>query len=95
MSATSSTVRRPASGWPGTLPAGTGLAGLGGEKLASAQTVSFTTADGAWRTAQLIETDNAGDASSPQIAVDAGGNALAVWQQFDGTTNNIWSNRFD
>src|SRR5713226_5301863 len=48
----------------------------------------------AWGTAQLIETDNAGDAFYPQIAVDAGGNATAVWTQFDGTRNNIWANRF-
>jgi len=49
----------------------------------------------AWGTAQLIETDDAGEALRPQIAVDGSGNAIAVWQQFDGTRNNIWANRFD
>jgi len=50
---------------------------------------------GTWGTAALIETDNAGDANSPQIAFDASGNALAVWNQSDGTrTTNIWSNRY-
>jgi hypothetical protein len=39
----------------------------------------------AWGTAALIETDNASDASRPQIAVEASGHALAVWQQSDGT----------
>ena len=47
-----------------------------------------------WGTAALIETDNAGNASVPQIAIDANGNALAVWTQSDGTRYNIWSNRF-
>ena len=46
-------------------------------------------------TAERIETGNAGDAFSPQVAVDAKGNATAVWYQFDGTRLGIWSNRFD
>ena len=54
----------------------------------------FTAAAGSWGTAALIETDNFGDAFSPQIAFDAGGNALAVWEQSDGTRSNIWANRF-
>ena len=54
----------------------------------------FTAATSSWGTAALIETDNLGDASSPQIAFDASGNALAVWSQFDGTRPNIWANRF-
>ncbi len=48
----------------------------------------------AWGTAALIETDNAGPAYDPQIAFDANGNALAVWEQFDGTRSNIVANRF-
>ena len=52
-------------------------------------------AAGTWGTPALIETDDAGDASTPQIAVDANGNALAVWQQSDGTRNNIVANRFE
>ncbi len=47
-----------------------------------------------WGTAQLIETDNAGNASSPQIAVAPSGNAVVVWSQSDGTRSNIWSNRY-
>ena len=54
---------------------------------------SFTTRDGVWGTATLIETD-VGVAGSPQVAVDGSGNALAVWYQFDGTRNNIWANRY-
>ena len=47
-----------------------------------------------WGTAALLETDNAGDANEPQIAIGANGQALAVWYQSDGTRSNIWSNRF-
>lgn len=47
-----------------------------------------------WGTAVLIETDDAGAASSPQVAIDPQGNAIAVWQQSDGTRRNIWANRF-
>ena len=47
-----------------------------------------------WATAVLIETDDAGDAALPQVAVDGTGNAIAVWYQSDGTRNDILSNRF-
>jgi len=49
-----------------------------------------------WGTAELVETANAGDAGRsalPQIAFDGSGNALAVWEQPDGTRASIWSNR--
>jgi hypothetical protein len=49
---------------------------------------------GAWGTAALIETDNAGSAEGPQIAIDANGNALAVWAQSNGSVTSIWANRF-
>lgn len=52
------------------------------------------TAGSGWGTAQLIETDNAGYAIYPQIAIDGGGNAIAVWNQHDGTRSNIWANRY-
>jgi hypothetical protein len=42
----------------------------------------------------LIETDDAGSANSPQVAVDASGNAVAIWRQSDGARNNIWANHF-
>ena len=53
------------------------------------------TAGSGWGTAELIETDNAGGASDPQIATDIAGNALAVWSQYDGFRSNIWANRFE
>ncbi len=48
-----------------------------------------------WGSAELIETDNTGDALVPQIAFDSSGNAIAVWAQYDGTRDNIWANRFN
>jgi hypothetical protein len=53
----------------------------------------FTPAAG-WGVAELIETDDTGIAQGPQVALDPNGNAIAVWQQFDGTGDNIWANRF-
>ena len=48
-----------------------------------------------WGTAELIETDDAGDATLPQIAMDGTGAAVAVWRQNDGPRTNIRANRFD
>lgn len=47
-----------------------------------------------WGMATLIESEDTGPATDPQIAVDAAGNAMAVWQQHDGTRRNIWANRY-
>ncbi len=52
------------------------------------------TAGSGWGTAQLVETDNAGPASGPNLAFDSNGNALVVWHQSDGTRTNIWANRY-
>jgi hypothetical protein len=54
-----------------------------------------TTVNRAWGTHELIETDDAGDALDPQIAFDAIGNALAVWEQDARTRFNIWANRYE
>jgi hypothetical protein len=48
-----------------------------------------------WGVAEVIETNNAGNAIDPQIAVDVDGNALVVWQQSDGSARtDIWANRY-
>jgi len=47
-----------------------------------------------WGKAELIETDNTGSALNSRIAMDGSGNAIAVWQQNDGTRDNIWANRY-
>ncbi len=51
-------------------------------------------AGSSWGTAELIETDDAGPAWEPQVAMDTEGNAIAVWKHFDGTRYNIWANRY-
>ena len=48
-----------------------------------------------WEVAEKIVIEDLGSAGSPQVAFDQSGNALAVWQQSDGTRSNIWSNRFN
>ncbi len=48
-------------------------------------------ASSSWAIATVIATD----AQSPQVAIAASGNALAVWQRDDGTHSNIWANRYD
>jgi hypothetical protein len=48
-----------------------------------------------WVDPVLIETDDAGSAANPQIALDPSGNAIAVWGQHDGDRFNIWANRFE
>ena len=62
------------------------MAGCGGGGSSPAQRT--------WSIAALIETDNTGDAGTPQIAFDSSGNAMAVWTQSDGTRANIWANRY-
>jgi hypothetical protein len=47
-----------------------------------------------WSVPQLIERDNAGHAGDPRVAMDSGGDAIAVWHQSDGTRANIWANRY-
>ena len=53
------------------------------------------TAAGGWdaAAAELIS-DSVGFASSPQVAFDGSGNAVAVWSQRDGGVNSIYSNRY-
>jgi len=46
-----------------------------------------------WGTATLVETDNAGDARNPQVAFYQSSDAIAVWEQSDGTRSSIWANR--
>jgi len=43
---------------------------------------------------QTIESDT-GSAQNPQLGIDITGNAIVIWEQFDGTRLNIQSNRYD
>jgi hypothetical protein len=52
------------------------------------------TAGTGWGTAELLETDDLGQAHMVDVAVEPGGTAMAVWQQDDGTETNIWARRY-
>jgi len=68
---------------------------LSGNPLATDYNWSFTTADGAWQSAAVIET-GATSAINPQIDIDTNGNAIAVWAQSNGgSVFNIYANRYD
>lgn len=62
-----------------TLTVGTQLRGTGGEQMTAPAVVSFTTEDGAWGQAQIIET-SVGSLPAPQLAVRSNGEAIAIWQ---------------
>jgi probable HAF family extracellular repeat protein len=47
--------------------------------------------DNGWGVAELIDTDNAGNATNPRVAVDQNGDAVAVWSQSYGTNSHIWA----
>ena len=46
-----------------------------------------------WGVAGLVSEKGA-DAHDPQVAVDDGGNAIAVWHQLDGVRSDVWANRY-
>lgn len=52
------------------------------------------TANVGWGTVEVIADDGTFDTWSPELAVDAAGNAIVVWYQSDGTRENIWSTRY-
>jgi hypothetical protein len=54
----------------------------------------YAAANSAWGTAVSIDQNTTGSAAIPDIAMDADGNALAVWHRWDGTRYNVWSNRY-
>lgn len=47
-----------------------------------------------WGAPQRIEHDDASYAIEPRVAMDEAGNAIAVWQRFDGTRHQVWANRY-
>jgi hypothetical protein len=73
----------------------TGITDLAGNALASNQTWSFTTTDGAWGTTPAtVDTSDTEDNNSGRVVVDEQGNATAVWLQFAGGTNSVVASRY-
>lgn len=63
-------------------------------RLAAPVSINFSTADElAWRAPVRIATA-VGTAANPQLVFDASSNAIAVWEQWDGTATSIWSSRY-
>jgi hypothetical protein len=54
----------------------------------------FSGITGAWAATQLVETIP-GDTSNPSIAFSAKGEAMAMWQQFDGARIGLFSNHYN
>ncbi len=76
----------------------TDITDLEGNALAEPHSWSFTAGDGEWQTSELVESNDSGgfgSARAAQVALDAGGRGLAVWEQFQGSRYKIWSNRYD
>jgi hypothetical protein len=47
-----------------------------------------------WGTAQKIEAEDSALTSSPQIAFEPNGNAMAVWAQIEAGGARVWANRY-
>lgn len=58
-------------------------------------TLTFTTRDGAWSATSARLSAGTADADGPHVAMDARGNAIAVWYQQDGVMRNIWASRYE
>ncbi len=48
-----------------------------------------------WDVPELIGTEKEGNVSSYEIALNASGLGVAVWEEYDGIGMNSWTNRFD
>jgi len=52
------------------------------------------TTGGGWEAATLLQSPNGFSADSPQITIDANGNGLAAWNQFNGSVYRIYTTRY-
>ena len=69
------------------------LAGVGATTPSVSSTPVKPSTPTGWGAAKLLETTS-GNASTPQVAVSANGNAMAVWQQYDGAHYNIYARSY-
>ena len=47
-----------------------------------------------WGTETLLETSDTGSANYAEVSMDGSGNAMAVWDQYDGTRYNAYASRY-
>ncbi|MEH6472584.1 MAG: Ig-like domain-containing protein [Halopseudomonas sp.] len=55
---------------------------------------TYSADSSSWGTEVLIDSEDLGDAHDPKVVVDDNGNATVVWQQHDGTRENIWASHY-
>jgi hypothetical protein len=85
---------RLAAGMRHTVTLSASMTDRAAQGLVSPVSWNFTVYEpGGWRQPQLLEF-NDNTAFNPQIAMNGSGNAVAVWQQSDGTSLKIWANRY-
>jgi Bacterial Ig-like domain len=53
------------------------------------------TVRGGWHAPTLVDSEDAGSATHPKLALDGAGNAVLVWRQSDGSRTHIWASRFE
>lgn len=77
-------------------PDGTGLT-VWGDRYGMREElfVNRFSADDGWGLATVLQREMATTAHSPQIAMDAEGNAVLAWLQSDGTSLDVWARRFE
>lgn len=54
----------------------------------------YDSSGASWGLPELIEENDAGSARDPHVAAGRSGSVMAVWVQDDGSTENVWANRF-
>ncbi|HVE52417.1 MAG TPA: Ig-like domain-containing protein, partial [Ramlibacter sp.] len=57
-------------------------------------TIRFRTRDGSWQSPQAVDTADLVDADRPHVAINAAGDAIAVWAQGEGIARGFWAARY-
>ena len=79
---------------PYTATLTTEIQDLAGDALKGDHSWSFHTRDGEWRDVTMLESNDDGPATRPEVAVDADGNAIVVWVEAGATANRVWASRY-
>lgn len=68
---------------------------VGGGAIYNIMSNNYNISTHTWGAAALVETVDLGNALQPRIGMDSTGDAVAVWQQHDGSRYDIWTNTFN